>query len=371
MTTTVIRSFRIEIPQADLDDLHARLDATRWPRELPGGEGWDRGAPLDYLRRLAGHWRDMDWRAMERRLNAFPQFVTTIEGLDVHFLHVRSADPDALPLLLTHGWPNSFLEFVEEIAYLTERFHVVIPSVPGFGFSQAPTSTDFTVADVARMWTILMDRLGYERYGVQGGDLGAYIAPETAKAAPDRVVGVHLDGGLGMPTEADVPSMGPEELAEWEEMQVWMSMGINHHEMLGRGPQSFAAGWNDSPVGLLGWLIQKFKEFTISAEYPDEVIDVDLLVANVALYWFTGSAGTSSWPFQAAVTTGTLPWPEGQSAVPTGVYGGGSEAMRKRAALTSDIVHWPEDNAFSGHFIAMEQPVAHAADIAAFFAKLA
>jgi pimeloyl-ACP methyl ester carboxylesterase len=205
-----IRSFRIDVPQADLDDLHAGLARTRWPAHLPG-EGWSRGVPVSYLQELAGYWRaGYDWRAAEARLNEFPQYVTGIEGQDVHFLRVRSPEPGALPLILTHGWPNSVAEFTELIGPLTDprahgadpaqAFHVVAPSVPGFGFSAPPRETGWTAARVARMWAELMHRLGYGRYGTQGGDLGTYVAPEIAKVAPGRVAGVYVISGLGFPT---------------------------------------------------------------------------------------------------------------------------------------------------------------------------
>jgi pimeloyl-ACP methyl ester carboxylesterase len=364
--------FRIDIPQADLDDLRDRLTNARWPRQLPG-DGWSRGVPVDYLRDLAEHWATTyDWRAQEARLNEFPQFVTEIDGLDVHFLHVRSPAPDALPLLLTHGWPNSFVEFTKLIGPLTDQsFHVVVPSVPGFGFSQAPPETGFGVERLARMWAELMSRLGYDRYGTQGGDLGAYVAPEVAKVAPEHVVGVHIDGGFGFPTEADVPGMDEAERAEWERMRQWMSGGVDHHALLRAAPQTMAYAWSE-PVGLLAWLTHKFKEFAFMAETPDQVIDRDHMLTNASVYWFTGTAGSSSWPMYERLTLaadGGFAWPKGQKRVPSGVYGGGSPLMRRLAERDNTIVHWPEGNP-GNHFVAMEQPQAHAADIRAFFDKV-
>lgn len=340
--------------------------------------------PLDYLRELADYWATgYDWRAHEARLNEFPQFHTEIDGLDVHFLHVRSPEPDALPLILTHGWPNSFVEFTEVIGPLTEpakygadsaqAFHVVVPSVPGFGFSHAPPETGFTINRVARMWAELMRRLGYARYGTQGGDLGAYIAPEVAAVDPEHVVGVHIDGGFGFPTEADVPGMTTAERAQWEQMQQWMSGGVDHHALLRAAPQTFAYAWNDSPAGLLAWMIQKFKEFAFMVSTPEQAIDRDLILTNASLYWFTDTAGTSSWPMYERMTVagdGSFVWPKGQKRVPSGVYGGGSALMRRLAERDNTIVHWPEGNP-GNHFVAMEVPQTHAADIRAFFGKLA
>lgn len=373
--TDRIRPFRIHIPQADVEDLLDRLARTRWSAHALPGDGWERGVPLDYLRELAEYWRTgFDWRAQESALNEFPQFVTGIDGLDVHFAHVRSADPDALPLLLTHGWPNSFAEFTETIGPLTDpaahgrpgarAFHVVVPSVPGFAFSEH--GPDLSVDRVARMWIALMDRLGYSRYGVQGGDLGAYIAPRVAALAPDRVVGVHLDGGIGMPTEADVPGMTPDERAEWDLMGQWMTGGVDHHTLLRAAPRTFAHAWTDSPVGLLAWLMQKFAEFTPMADHVEDVINRDHLLVNASLYWFTDTAGTSSWPMYEGLADGGFGWPAGQTLVPTGVYGGGSALMRRLAERDNDIAYWPEGNT-GNHFVAMEQPAAHADDIRACF----
>ncbi|WP_132116296.1 epoxide hydrolase family protein [Actinocrispum wychmicini] len=370
-----IRPFRIEIPQSDLDDLRARLGNARWPGQLPG-DGWSRGVPVGYLRELAEYWRDgYDWRVFEARLNEFPQFVTEIDGLDVHFLHVRSPEPDALPLILTHGWPNSVVEFLDLIGPLTDprahggdpaqAFHVVVPSVPGFGFSAAPERAGFGVEQVARMWAELMRRLGYERYGAQGGDLGAYVTPALAKVAPERVVGVHIDGGLGFPTEQDVPELTEDERSLYEMMQQWGGSSVDHHTLLRVAPQTFTYGWHDSPVALLGWMMQKFQEFTPMTDLPEQAIDRDLILTNITVYWFTGTSGTSSW-FMYGNTA--FRWPEGQSLVPTGVYHG-PPAIRRLAERHNKVIHWPQSNP-GNHFVAMEVPDAHARDIRAFFDKV-
>ena len=369
--------FRIDIPAADLDDLHDRIARTRWPRPLPG-DGWRRGVPVDYLRDLADYWHTgYDWRAYEARLNGFPQFQTEIAGQNVHFLHVRSAEPDALPLILTHGWPNSIVEFIDLIGPLTDprahggdpaqAFHVVVPSVPGFGFSAPPAETGWSAARVARMWADLMRQLGYERYGVQGGDLGAYIAPEVAIAAGDRVAGVYVIAGLGFPTEADVPEMTEAERAAFAKLQEqdWMN-GVDHHALLRAAPQTFAYGWQDSPVAALAWMLQKFHEFNTADRPVDQVLDRDLLLTNVSLYWFTGTFGSSSWPMYDS--TG-FAWPQGQTAAPTGVYTG-PPGIRRLAERHNTIVHWPTDNSADHHFVAMERPEALAADLRAFFAKV-
>ncbi|MER7795324.1 epoxide hydrolase [Streptomyces sp. NPDC097640] len=372
-----IRPFRIDIPQADLDELRERLARTRWTRGLPG-EGWSRGVPLAHLKELADYWGDgYDWRRHEARLNEFPQFMTEIDGQDIHFLHVRSPEPDALPLVLNHGWPNSFIEFADLIDRLTDprahggdpsqAFHVVVPSPPGFGFSAPPRETGWTATRVAGLWTQLLRRLGYDRYGTQGGDLGAYIAPDMAKAAPDHVVGVYIIAGLGLPTEADVSELTDDERAAFEQLQQadWMN-GVPHHALLRAAAQTFAYGWHDSPVAALAWMTQKFKEFTVADKLPEELIDRDLLLTNTTLYWLTDTFGSSSWPMYDSTGFG---WPEGQKAAPTGVYSG-APGIRRLAERHNTIVHWPTDNPGGHHFVAMERPDDVAADLRRFFDKV-
>ncbi|WP_406314478.1 epoxide hydrolase 1 [Streptosporangium sp. NBC_01639] len=374
--STEIRPFRIDVPQADLDDLRDRLARTRWPRQLPG-EGWSRGVPVGYIKDLAEYWHSgYDWRAHEARLNRFPQFVTEIDGQHVHFLHVRSPEPGALPLILAHGWPNSFVEFTELIGPLTDprshggdpsqAFHVVIPSVPGFGFSAPPRGTGWSVTRVARMWAELMRRLGYARYGTQGGDLGAYVAPEVAKVDPEHVAGVHINAGFGFPTEKDVPELTPEEHEQYVQMQQWAGGGVDHHRLLRAAPQTFSYGWHDSPTALLAWHLQKLWEFAGTAYLPDEAIDRDLILTNVALYWLTGTSGSSSW---FMYESSEFAWPEGQSEVPTGVYCG-PPAIRRLAERHNTVIHWPDSNPVGHHFLAMDVPEALAADIREFFGKV-
>lgn len=367
--STQIRPFYIDIPDSALDDLHDRLGRARWTEQLPG-EPRSRGVTTAELRRWAEHWlTGYDWRAHEAELNELPQFITEIDNHDIHFVHLRSADPDALPLLITHGWPNTFVEFTRTIPLLTSRFHLVVPSVPGFAFSAPPHDGHMTVPRVARMWAALMRRLGYDRYGTQGGDLGAYIAPAVAEADPEHVVGVHLDGGIGFPTDADIPGMSEEEQAEFEMIQSWSQGGVDHHRLLREAPQTFAHAWNDSPIGLLAWMLQKFDEFTPMASAPDDVMDIDHILTNVSLYWFTATAASSSWPMYNGLVDGTFGWPRGQKLVPTGVYAGGSALWRRLAERDNIITHWPQGNP-GNHFVAMEEPQAHADDILAFFSDL-
>lgn len=374
--STEIRPFRIDIPQSDLDDLHRRLADARWAGQLPG-TGRERGVPVAEVREWARYWRtEYDWRAQERRLNEFPQYLTEIDGLDVHFVHVRSPEPDAVPLVLNHGWPNTFAEFAELIGPLTDprahggdparAFHVVVPSVPGFAFSAAPRDTGWTAERVARMWLTLMDRLGYRRFGVQGGDFGSYVATAMAEAAPDRVLGLYITAGLGIPTPADVPDLTDAERAGYEAMMSadWTT-GVDHHALLRSAPQTFALGWTDSPAAALAWMLQKFQEFS-SAAALDDAIARDEVLTTVALYWFTATFATSAWPYYDS--TG-FAWPTGSAQVPTGVYSS-TPGIRRLAERTAKIVHWPDHNPSGHHFIAMDQSAAYTADLREFFAAL-
>ncbi|MBF6328867.1 epoxide hydrolase family protein [Nocardia transvalensis] len=373
--STEIRPFRIEIPQAEIENLRRRLAETRWAAQLPGGR--QRGVPVEEVREWARYWgTEFVWRAQEARLNEFPQYVTEIDGLDVHFLHVRSPEPDALPLVLNHGWPNSFVEFVELIDKLADprshggdprrAFHVVVPSVPGFGYSAPPRETGWSVERVARMWVDLMARLGYERYGVQGGDLGSYVATAMAEAAPERVVGLYITAGLGFPTQDDVPQLTEDERAGYEALMSadWMH-GVDHHALLRSAPQTFAYGWNDSPAAALAWMLQKFHDFSGTGPLEDAIAR-DALLTNLSVYWFTETFGTSAWSYYE---TSGIAWPTGSSTVPTGVYSG-APGIRRLAERTAKIVHWPDHNPGGHHFIAMDQSAAYASDLRTFFTSL-
>jgi epoxide hydrolase len=273
-TPETIQSFRIEIPEADLDDLRDRLARTRWPSDLPG-VGWSRGVPLEYLRELAEHWRTgYDWREHEAQLNELPQFTTTIDGANVHFLHVRSAEPDALPLIMTHGWPGSIVEFLDIIDPLTDprahggdaadAFHLVIPSIPGFGLSRPTVEPGWSAGRVGGAFAELMSRLGYERYGAQGGDEGAIISPDIGRAAPDHVVGVHVNaasvGFMPFPplAESELAALSDSERARVERIGEYMDDGSGYASIQATRPQTLAYGLTDSPVGQLAWIVERF-----------------------------------------------------------------------------------------------------------------
>jgi microsomal epoxide hydrolase len=375
---TAIRQFRIDIPQADLDDLRDRLARTRWPDQLPG-VGWDYGIPLDYVKALAEYWRtSYDWRAAERKLNEFPQFTTTIDGQNVHFLHVRSPEPDALPLIMTHGWPGSVAEFMEIIGPLTDpsayggdpadAFHLVLPSIPGYGFSGPTRETGWTPRRIAQAWDELMQRLGYARYGAQGGDWGSRISRELGIIAPGHVVGVHLNM-LSTPAPEGTDDLTAEEKARLDRMRQFRANGSGYMAIQSTRPQTLAYGLTDSPAGQLAWITEKFGEWTDNG-LPDEAVDRDQLLTNVMIYWLTATAGSSARLYYEAARSGAWGPPE-PSAMPTGVAVFPREiapAIRRFAELTNNIVHWSEFDR-GGHFAAMEAPDLLTGDVRDFFRR--
>ncbi|WP_026413262.1 epoxide hydrolase family protein [Actinomadura oligospora] len=373
---TKINPFRIDVPAGDLEDLRVRLAGTRWPDELPG-TGWSYGVPSSYAQELAEYWRTgFDWRRQEAALNEFPQFTTEIDGQNIHFLHVRSPEPDALPLILTHGWPGSVAEFMKVVGPLTDprahggdpadAFHVVAPSLPGFGFSGPTRETGWSPRRVARAWAELMSRLGYERYGAQGGDTGAVVSPELGRVAPDNVVGVHVNGALGFPTFA------PDEMEGLTEVELGRLAQYSDQDRAGYAmiqstrPQTLAFGLNDSPAGQLAWIVEKFKEWTDPAhDLPEDAVDRDQLLTDVSIYWFTGTAASSSRLYRE----GAADWgrPVEKSDVPTGVaVFPGDPGVRRIAEREHNVVHWSEFDR-GGHFAAMEAPDLLVTDVRAFF----
>ncbi|HWF81098.1 MAG TPA: epoxide hydrolase [Streptosporangiaceae bacterium] len=376
-----IEPFRIDIPQADLDDLRARLARTRWPDQLPG-VGWDYGIPLEYVRELAGYWRTgYDWRVHEQKLNGFDQFTTTIDGQRVHFLHVRSAEPGAVPLVITHGWPGSIAEFSEIIGPLTDpaahggdradAFHLVVPSIPGFGFSGPTSDTGWNPRRIARAWDELMGRLGYDRYGAQGGDWGSAISRELGLVAPDHLIGVHLNMLSARPSDgATTNDLTDEESARLQALKHFRSTGSGYQAIQSTRPQTLAYGLTDSPAGQLAWIAEKFGEWTDNG-LPDQAVGRDHLLTNVSIYWLTATAGSSARLYYETAHTGGWGTPA-TSSVPTGIAVFPREIappIRRFAEQSNNIVHWTEFDR-GGHFAAMEQPGLLTGDIRDFFRQL-
>ncbi|MDT7723505.1 MAG: epoxide hydrolase [Actinomycetota bacterium] len=375
-----ISPFRIDIPQKQLDDLHRRLDATRWPDELPG-VGWSYGIPLGYVKDLAEYWRrSYDWRVHEARLNGFPQFTTTIDGQNVHFLHIRSPEENATPLVMTHGWPGSVAEFLDVVGPLTDpvahggsaedAFHLVVPSIPGFGFSGPTAETGWGVQRIASAWAELMSRLGYERYGAQGGDWGSGISRVLGGIAPEHVIGVHVNMMLTyLRGEPD------QELTEEDKRRLatgdhYLNELSGYLRIQSTRPQTLGFGLADSPVGQLAWIAEKFKEWTDSTDVPEDAVDRDQLLTNVMLYWLTNTATSSArLYYESGRTIGKAP----KTAVPMGVAVFPKDLalpVRHLAEKSSPtIVHWSEFDR-GGHFAAMEQPELLVGDVRKFFAQV-
>ncbi|MGA5448052.1 epoxide hydrolase family protein [Streptomyces umbrinus] len=386
-----IHPFVLDIPQSDLDDLNARLDLTRWPDELPG-VGWEYGVPRDYLKELVRYWRHTyDWRAAEARLNEWPQFTTTIDGANIHFAHIRSPEPDATPLIITHGWPGSIVEFLDVVGPLTDprahggdpadAFHVVLPGIPGFGLSGPTRDTGWELRRVGAAFAELMDRLGYRRFGVQGGDWGAGISRELGRAFPDRVIGVHLNLLPGAhastePTPEELAALNPRErektLASWRRNEEWTRERLGYAVVQMTRPQTLSYGLTDSPVGQLAWIVEKFKEWTDSHERPEDAVDRDQLLTNVMLYWLTGTAGSSARIYYERAHAAGWGEPVQPSTAPTALAvfpWDNFIPLRHIADRTENIVRWTEFDR-GGHFAAMEEPDLLVGDVRAFFHEL-
>jgi pimeloyl-ACP methyl ester carboxylesterase len=369
-----VQTFRIEIPQADVDYLHDRLANARWPGELPGVE-WSRGMPLGYLKELAGYWRThYDWRASEALLNQYPQFTTEIDGQRIHFLHVRSGQPGAKPLLITHGFPSSVAEFLRLIEPLTspaagQAFHVVAPSLPGYAFSTPLSATGWTMGRTARAWAELMRRLGYQRYGVHGGDIGGGVSGLVASLDGEHVIGMHVvtDPLTAAATATFLPGMAgrldasdPADKLILDRMNAFRKEGSGYLAIQNSRPQTIGYGLTDSPLLQLAWIAEKVHEWT------DLPVDRDQLLTTVSLYWFTGSGASAAHTLYEQAHSSDWGAPP---AVPQGfAVFGADETVRKLVPAPAGA-HWSEFPR-GQHFPAMEAPAQLAADLQAFYGPL-
>ncbi|MGH8669856.1 MAG: epoxide hydrolase family protein [Burkholderiales bacterium] len=358
--------FRLEVPEADLLDLRERLARTRFADEPPL-EPWSTGTSLAYLKDLVGYWeRSFDWRAQESALNAFRQYKLPIGGIELHFIHEPGRGPNPLPLLLSHGWPGSVLEFRRLLPLLTERFTVVAPSLPGYTLSFKPGQARFSVEQIAGLFAELMSQLGYRRFAAQGGDWGAFVASVLGLRHPERVIGIHLNL-LAVRRDPRLAALNDEERKYLEELRHFLKEETGYQWIQGTRPQTLAYGLSDSPAGLAAWIAEKFRAWS------DGGVSRDDLLANVSLYWFTGAIGSSFWPYHARMHS---PWPipEGSTVdVPTGYAEFPKEILRPPRSLAArtytDIRRWSVMPR-GGHFAALEQPQALAGEILAFFAGL-
>ncbi|WP_181780626.1 epoxide hydrolase family protein [Pseudonocardia pini] len=375
--TGTITPFRIEIPEIALDDLDDRLARTRWGAPLPGAP-WERGVPVDELRELVSYWRTgYDWRAQEALLNELPQFRTEIDGQHIHFLHVRSPEADALPLLLVHGWPGSVVEFLDVIGPLTEpaayggapadAFDLVIPALPGFGFSGPTREPGWDSHRIATAFAELMRRLGYDRYAAQGGDFGAFVVPDLGRVDAEHVVGVHVNAAtMGFIPFGAVPAEEQAALTDVEQarlarLQTYLADGNGYFQIQATRPQTVAHALADSPAGQLAWVLEKFHEWSVCP------IDRDRILTNVMLYWLTDTAGSAANLYYESMHSER--WPS-RSGVPTGVAAFAEDvAIRRYAEAVNTITHW-SDFETGGHFAALEVPDLLVEDVRTFFRTL-
>ena len=370
---TEIHPFRIEISDADLTDLRDRLHRTRWTPEIPG-QGWQRGVPVGYLRDLATYWADeFDWRAAEARLNELPQFRTEVDGQMLHFAHVRSTDPDAIPLLITHDWPASFVLYLPVVEALRADFHLVLMSNPGVGYSGPLTGPGWNTPKTAAAMNEVMARLGYERYGVQGTGGGAGTAVEMGRQAPEKVIGVHVNGHITIPSDdpADFAGLTAAEQDRLRRLQEFRDDKMGFNVIQSTRPQTLAHALHDSPAGQLAWIVEKYQEWTDpSAELPEDAVGRDLLLTNVSLYWFTGTAGSSANLYWEVAHDPAAWAPKPKSQVPLGVAVGVTDiTVRRFAEREAPVTHWTELPA-GGNFLPAEQPKLFADDVRAFFRTL-
>ncbi|MGN6221834.1 MAG: epoxide hydrolase family protein [Microbacterium sp.] len=370
--------YRIDIPQAALDDLHDRLTRTRWPFAVPGRDDrndFSRGIPLIYLRELAGYWRDeFDWRAQEQALNALPQFTTVVDGQTFHVVHVRSGNPAATPLMLNHGWPSSFVDYLRLIPLLTDEFHVIVPSLPGFAFSTPLSGTGWELSRTSDAFAEIMTRLGYDRFAVHGTDVGSGIAGRLATTCPDRVIGMHIGVDRAVLGLVGVKFPPPEglteaEMAQLDAIRADYAAERGYLEMQDHRPDTIAAALTDSPVGQLAWIAEKFKTRTGAAyRTPDETVDRDQLLTNISLYWFTRSGASSAQFYYESAHSGlALAMAAG---VPTGWAVFDAHPLTRRVMDPAGAIgHWSEF-ADGGHYPAMETPDLLAGDLRTFFRSI-
>jgi pimeloyl-ACP methyl ester carboxylesterase len=369
-----------------VDDLKERLGNTRWPEELPGAE-WSRGVPMDYLKELAEYWQTKyNWRAHESQLNEYPQFTTTIEGQTVHFLDVQSPEPDAIPLMLIHGWPGSVVEFLDLIGPLSDprahggdpadAFHLVIPSIPGHGFSRPLSAPGWTHRHIAKAFTELMSRLEYKRYGVQGGDVGAFIGPDMGRIDPAHIVGVHANSMVQIPTMIQIMVglviMSKPERVRMTRFKNFLNEMMGYLHIQSTRPKTLTYGLTDSPVGQLAWIMEKFKEWTDpAAALPEDAVGRDRLLTNVSLYWFSGTAGSSANLYYETLHDPDSKKRKVRNNVPTGVAVSLTQdvTIRRWAERENNIVHWTEFER-GGHFAALEVPELLVGDVREFFRRL-
>lgn len=368
--------FRIEVSDAELEDLRDRLRSARWP-ERQTVDDWSQGVPLSYMQDLCQYWADKyDWRAREARLNRFPQFRTDIDGLAIHFIHARSPHPEAFPLVMTHGWPGSIVEFHKVIEPLTDppsyggepadAFHVVCPSLPGYGFSDKPSRSGWNTERIADAWSKLMSRLGYHRYGAQGGDWGSAVTTNLGLQDVEHVAGIHLNMVTARADKSTMDSLTPAEQAALESLAYYRDWDSGYSKEQSTRPQTIGYGLVDSPVALCGWILEKYWAWTDSNGDPANVLSRDEMLDNVMVYWLTASGASSArlyWESFKARPGNEVTVPMGASIFPKEIFRPSRRWAEKRFV---DIRYWNELDR-GGHFAAFEQPESFVNEVRSFF----
>jgi epoxide hydrolase len=377
---SAVNPFRIAVPDAVLNDLKSRLRNTRWP-EAELVDDWSQGAPLKWIRDICGYWAEQyDWRKREAALNRFAQFTTDIDGLGIHFIHARSPHPQAMPLIITHGWPGSVVEFhkvieplVDPVAHggnAADAFHVVCPSLPGFGFSGKPAATGWGVDRIAKTWALLMDRLGYARYGAQGGDWGSAVTTALGAQDPDHCAGIHIT--LAMGTRPNVEGQPtPEEVRALEGIKYYADWDSGYSKQQSTRPQTLGYALTDSPSGQAAWILEKFWAWTDCDGHPENIFSRDELLDNVMLYWVTASATSSARLYWESFgpkrrTAHTVKVPTGVAVFPKEIV---TPVRKWMEANYTNITHWSEMPK-GGHFAAFEQPDLFIKEVRDFFRKI-
>lgn len=370
-----IRAFTLAVPQQELDDLNTRIDLTRWP-EKETVEDWSQGTPLAALQDLVAYWRaGYDWRRCEARLNALGQFMTEIDGLPIHFIHVRSPHAGAMPLIMTHGWPGSVIEFMSVIEALTnpddpaQAFDLVLPSLPGFGFSGKPATTGWGVEKIGRAWGELMARLGYSRWVAQGGDWGSAVTTAIGVQKIAGCAGIHLNMPIGRPLPEDMENPTPAELKALGALKHYQDWDSGYSTQQRTRPQTVGYGLVDSPVGLAGWIFEKMWAWTDNSGSPFDALSRDQILDNIMLYWLPANGASSArlyWESFGSFAPQEIELPVAVSAFPREIL----PTPRKWAERNyRNLVHWG-DMEKGGHFAAWEQPDAFVAELRAAFAKM-
>jgi len=368
-----IQRFRINFSKADIEDLHRRLDRIRWP-EVPFDTGWSAGTNLPVLRELAQYWRQkFDWFRIQDDLNALPHFRTSINGEGLHFIHFRGTGSDRrFPILLLHGWPGSFVEFLDGAATLSKRFDLVIPSLPGFGLSDVPKAPGMHSGKMGEHLHLLMQKLGYSRYGLQGGDWGAATAMEMARRNPESIAGLHINFCTEAPEPAAGGSASEQERAYRTRIAQWRTSEFAYFDQQSTRPQTLAYGLTDSPVGTLAWIMEKFWAWSDHGEDLWKTFSRDRLLTNVSLYWLTNRVLSAARIYfeqrqrqAATVARGRITVPTGFARFPAEFYAPPREVLER----VFNLVHYTEQPK-GGHFAAMEQPELWSSDVARFFSSL-